>query len=270
MDLSGDIIGGLANLADAFMSNARANDNIALQKKFAQNGIQWKVADAKKAGIHPLYALGAQTHSFAPVQSFAGDSLAAAGQSFGRAIDAYRDRGERLDGFTKASQSLLLEKGKLENELLKTQIASANATLNQAGTPPPAPTMGSRYLIRGQGSTQGLIRDQAMTRTRSSPEAPSQEPGAIPEVGFSRSKTGYPVVPSADVKQRIEDMILPEISWALRNQIAPMMSEKDFNPPFKAPYGKKWQYDWFRQEYQLVDKKPGSVFLKLKRWKEVR
>lgn len=44
-----------------------ANQNIALQKEFAQSGIQWKVEDAKKAGIHPLFALGANTHSFSPV-----------------------------------------------------------------------------------------------------------------------------------------------------------------------------------------------------------
>lgn len=266
----GDIMGGIGSLVGAVGDIYSSNKNVHLQKQFAQNSIQWKVADAKKAGIHPLYALGAQTHSFAPVQTGLSDSLGQAGQSLGRAVDAYSDKSQRLDAFTKASQSLLLEKGKLENDLLKTQIASANATLNQAGSPPPAPTMGSRYLMPGQGSTQGLIQDQAMSRTRSSPEAPSQEPGAIPEVGFGRSTTGYPVLPSADVKQRIEDMILPEIAWALRNQIAPMMSEKNLNPPFKAPYGKRWQYDWFRQEYQLVDEKPGSVILKLKPWKEVR
>lgn len=263
------IANAVGNIADSFFDSQTAKSNIKLQKQFAQEGIQWKVADAKKAGIHPLYALGAQTHSFAPVQT-GGGNFSAMGQNVGRAIDAYRDGEQRLDGFTKASQSLLLEKGKLENELLKTQIASANATLNQAGMPPPVPASANRYLMTGQGSTQGLIQDQPMNRTKSSPEAPSQEPGAIPEVGFGRSQTGYPVIPSADVKQRIEDMILPEISWALRNQIAPMMSEKNLNPPFKAPYGKKWQYDWFRQEYQLVDEKPGSVILKLKRWKEVR
>lgn len=264
------ILGAAGSVIGSIFGKSEADQNVKMQKQFAQQGIQWKVADAKKAGIHPLYALGAQTHSFAPVQTGISENMASAGQSLGRAVDAYRSNGERLDGFTKASQSLLLEKGKLENELLKTQIASANATLNQAGSPPPAPTMGSRYLMPGQGSTQGLIQDQAMSRTRSSPAAPSQEPGAIPEVGFGRSTTGYPVVPSADVKQRIEDMILPEISWALRNQIAPMMSEKNLNPPFKAPYGKRWQYDWFRQEYQLVDQKPGSVILKLKPWKEVK
>ena len=45
----------------------RMNRN--MQKLFAQRGIQWKVADSKAAGINPLVALGAQTHSFSPQRS---------------------------------------------------------------------------------------------------------------------------------------------------------------------------------------------------------
>jgi len=99
------VANAVGSLADSFFDSQSAKQNIKLQKQFAQEGIQWKVADAKKAGIHPLYALGAQTHSFAPVQT-GGGNFSQMGQSVGRAIDAYRDRGERLDGFTKASQSL--------------------------------------------------------------------------------------------------------------------------------------------------------------------
>lgn len=40
--------------------------NAALQREFAQHGIQWKVADAQAAGVHPLYALGGGTPSFSP------------------------------------------------------------------------------------------------------------------------------------------------------------------------------------------------------------
>lgn len=47
-------------------TNAANKANVLLQKEFAQKGIQWRVADAKKAGISPLAALGAQLHSAAP------------------------------------------------------------------------------------------------------------------------------------------------------------------------------------------------------------
>jgi len=72
--------------------NRKAQDkDIAYQKEFAQMGIQWKAEDARKAGIHPLAALGAQTHSFTPSRVGASDSkpgrfLAQAGQSLGAGI----------------------------------------------------------------------------------------------------------------------------------------------------------------------------------------
>lgn len=40
--------------------------NYQAQKEFAQNSIQWKVDDAKKAGLHPLAAIGAQSSYYTP------------------------------------------------------------------------------------------------------------------------------------------------------------------------------------------------------------
>lgn len=51
----GSLIGGAIDNRAA--KKARKQE-IALQKEFAQNQIQWKVQDAKKAGLHPLFALG--------------------------------------------------------------------------------------------------------------------------------------------------------------------------------------------------------------------
>ena len=248
------IANAVGNIADSFFDSQSAKQNIKLQKQFAQEGIQWKVADAKKAGIHPLYALGAQTHSFAPVQT-GGGNFSAMGQNVGRAIDAYRDADQRLDGFTKANQALQLENGKLQNEYLKAQIASLQSTINQPGTPPAVPSAAGRYLIPGQGSTQGrLVNDQALTRTRSAPEALHQEPAAIPEVGFQRTKTGYAVTPSNDAKQRMEDDLLSELAWAVRNRLLPMAGPRFQDPPpYKLPPGKEWRWDVFRQEYQAVN-----------------
>lgn len=44
-----------------------AERQISEQEEFAREGISWRVADAKKAGVHPLFALGAQLPSFNPV-----------------------------------------------------------------------------------------------------------------------------------------------------------------------------------------------------------
>lgn len=69
-----------------------------LQKEFAQHGIRWRVADAKAAGLHPLYALGAQLPSFTPSFQGAGQegaALSEAGQNIGRAIAAGSTAQER-------------------------------------------------------------------------------------------------------------------------------------------------------------------------------
>lgn len=45
---------------------AQQDKNIAFQKEFAQHGVRWRVEDAKAAGVHPMYALGASGAAFAP------------------------------------------------------------------------------------------------------------------------------------------------------------------------------------------------------------
>lgn len=129
------LLGGLFGRSSQDKANAQ---NIQLQKDFAQQGIRWKVADAKAAGIHPLYALGAQTHSFSP--SLVGDTslptgLANAGQDISRAIDAGRTPTERVDAYARTVQALNLTRLGLENDLLASQIRK----INQAGHPPGLP-----------------------------------------------------------------------------------------------------------------------------------
>lgn len=247
----GEIAGAAGSVIGSLFGKSEADKNIKMQKQFAQQGIQWKVADAKKAGIHPLYALGAQTHSFAPVQTGISENMASAGQSLGRAVDAYRDRGERLDGFTKASQSLQLENGKLQNDLLRQQLASNQATLNQAGNPPPVPSASNRYLMPGQGSTAGgLVDTQPLRVTSVDPTAKHNEAGAFGEVGWARTSTGLAPVQSKDSKDRTEEDLPALMGWTIRNRLMPMVNTKGLTPPVKPKAGYYWRWDAFRQEYQ--------------------
>lgn len=121
--------------------------NIELQKQFAQEGIRWKVADAEAAGIHPLYALGAQTTSFNPVtvgglsggyspapQHGMANALAEAGQDVSRAIHATRTQPERTAAYEKTMMDLQVRRAWLENDLLASQIAKINQPTN-----PPMP-----------------------------------------------------------------------------------------------------------------------------------
>lgn len=142
---AGNLIGGLfgKSSADAARSSAEAHAarQEALQREFAQSGIQWKVADAKKAGIHPLYALGAQTTSYAPTtighvaDTSMPTAMAAMGQDIGRAVNATRTAPQRQAAFEKTVQDLSVQKMGLENQLLASQIAKLRASTN-----PPFPS----------------------------------------------------------------------------------------------------------------------------------
>lgn len=251
----GNLISGAMSLFGGYQAQKSqekmAEQNIQLQKQFAQEGIQWKVADAKAAGIHPLYALGAQTHSFAPVS--VGDSLSSAwanaGQDIGRAINATSNGSQRLDAIGRAAQGLALEKAGLENELLRSQIRRNNS----AGTPPPSPA-GAQWAITGQGATQlpgTEIQYNPHEVTGGDPARPHAELGAIPDLGYSNSAPGYYwPVPSADVKKRIEDNLPAEVAHAIRTIVSPAFGY-NMQPPqhIKPRPGEMWRFHPFYGYY---------------------
>lgn len=145
------MLGALATIAGGalnFMSNRSNNKrleeqalrNEQLQKDFAQQGIRWKVADAKAAGIHPLYALGATTHSYSPVSvgttadTSLGSAVASAGQDISRSINATRTAPERMEA--KMVSKLQLEGLALDNEIKRASWASQVQRLKQNENPP--------------------------------------------------------------------------------------------------------------------------------------
>lgn len=101
MSLSGAILGGAginasSALVGGVLNNVLNKDdtwqrNYDAQKEFAQNSIQWRVQDAQKAGVHPLYAVGmGQAPGYTPSSSFEtnsmGEAIAQAGNKFGDAM----------------------------------------------------------------------------------------------------------------------------------------------------------------------------------------
>lgn len=138
--IAGSVLGGL-------FGNSQADKQADLQKEFAKNGVRWKVEDAKAAGIHPLYALGAQTTAYSPI-SVGTPDFATAGQNLGTAIHAATTKQEKVDGYTKTAQQLTLQNMGLQNDLLASQIAAFKAPGRGPGLP------GGQQLIPGQGSTQ--------------------------------------------------------------------------------------------------------------------
>lgn len=246
------VIGGLMNRNSA---KDAAEKNAALQREFAQNGITWKVKDAERAGVHPLYALGASTIGASP--SYVGDTslgsgIASMGQDIGRAVAATSSSAQKDNAFTAAARALELEKGGLENELLRSQIAR----MRQQSMPSLPTATGNPWLIDGQGDSRTvtvgpLIENNPLERVSSDPTNPWTEPGAINSVGYARTPTGLQPVPSSDVKNRIEDNLIQEVLWTFRNNVLPSIGLNQSAPSSKPPPGMTWVFNPMLQEYQL-------------------
>lgn len=119
------LIGAGATLLGGLISN-RANkriaaENAANQQAFAEQGIRMRVEDAKAAGIHPVYALGASVPSFSPIAlpDQLGPAMASAGQDISRAVRATRTQGEREDEV----RSFMLEKERASDARVMARLA---------------------------------------------------------------------------------------------------------------------------------------------------
>lgn len=113
------------------------------QREFAQNGIRWRVEDAKAAGLHPLAAIGATGPSYSPVITAGGSSL---GDRLGGVRDSLTQMGQNtkraevatMTPYEKEMEQLALERARLQNNLLEGQIQNEWAALMGS---PPTPTM---------------------------------------------------------------------------------------------------------------------------------
>ena len=131
-NLAGSIIGqGASDDAAKF-----ARQQFKFQQRAAKRGITWRVKDAINAGIHPIYALGAQTFNPSPI-SISGDSpmaqgVAAMGQDIGRAVDAGLSRPQQV--LQQATQMASLDLMRAQTEHIKGQTDAIRAQTRSAIT----------------------------------------------------------------------------------------------------------------------------------------
>lgn len=226
-DIVGGVVGVIENRKDRAESARQAADNAAMQRDFAQHGLQWKVADAVAAGLHPLAAIGASTAQASnPYQTFVprntGEMISRMGQNLSRSFAATSTQHTRL------MNELQIENQSLQNEYLRKQIA-------QVG--PPFPSDSRDPLLTGDAlKTVGAdprVVDMPFRRNVSDRSDPSKEAGAMNDWQIVRTHKGYAVVPSQGVKQAIEDSPM-EYQWliraALRTYIMPDGRKGRMNP----------------------------------------
>ncbi|QXP44133.1 MAG: DNA pilot protein [Arizlama microvirus] len=206
-----------ASLVGGLISAKKAGDiqdsNVAQQNAFAQHGIQWKVADAKAAGINPLAALGAPTMSYSPQQvggPDVGTAISDMGQNLGRAVDASSTSEARSS--SKVVEALTLERAKLQNDLLRSQITQINRASN-----PPFPS----------GSITGDVRYNPDENTSVRPDSPSITSN-LPAPALKQFRNADGSIsnwPSPEAKQAIEDSMY-EYEHMWRNRIIPWIGRQ--------------------------------------------
>lgn len=101
------IAGLIGGHHDREFARAQSAADRAFQREVYQNQIQWKAADAKKAGLHPLAVLGTGSYSASPssvpsVSSMA-DVMGKLGEGVGDAFTAYMNKDEIAAQKAKAS-----------------------------------------------------------------------------------------------------------------------------------------------------------------------
>lgn len=261
--VTGSLISGGSSLLGGILGGKSAEANMQKQLDYQASWNKHRIAttvrDAKAAGIHPLYALGAQTPSFAPVS--VGDTsgmsgLGDMGQGIARALDAMAPQSAKATTVlaTQSAQAQI-EGIRLDNDIkrarLASELATMSGTLQRPGLPDPAmPT-----IIDGQGNSGFSevpgIKVQKTISPGTSFTGGSAEAGVTPDLSYTKSTGGWtPMIPQ-QVGESLESQPLGAAQWALRNQIMPMFSPSSFNPPFKAPSDKYWTYNPITGEYVL-------------------
>lgn len=264
----GSLIGAAASLGGAFLGKSaaekaserayqHAQQQMAYQREFAQHGIQWRVEDAKRSGIHPLYALGAQTTSFAPVSVGSssydmGPALAKAGQDIGRAIDQTRTGPDRAGALQVAMATAQLDGLKIDNDIKRAELASKMATNVTRGPGFPMPYMPPEF--DGQGDAVNLSGNKIKLETRrdvSQPGNPSYVAGSGPSVGVVKNSTGgYSIVMPPELAESYESDMMGSWDWQIRNRMLPFFNDNvskpsiPHNPHTEMVIFNPWQNQW--------------------------
>lgn len=237
--LSG-LFGGGGNNNALNASRINADQDRAFQMAAAQNGIRWKVADAKAAGIHPLFALGAPTFNPSPTSllsdpssgSDMSRSLSMMGQGVERALLAAAPQDER-DATTGGIMTQLgIERARLQNDLLRAQIGSLAARVGQDQIGPPGASLKPSGPIPGQ-NTAGLGNFEAKPPEvlNTQPSNPGSQAGpAQPAVRWEKNPDGSVVaMPTGNM----DDLSSPGYAnFQYINRVLPFFSSSDeLKPP---------------------------------------
>lgn len=233
----GSIISSVANLAGGLF-------NANKQEKFAKNALQWKAADAEKAGISKIFAMGAPTHSFAPVNIGGDPNLAGSiDKAMGQGGPQSTTTG-KVGGINSAITAAQLDGIKLDNDIKRADLASKLAIATQPGT----------GGVLDRDVTQGPNGATMKRELAPAGHVPQKSYGVSPEVDMYRTHSGFAPVPPQQLSEVHENNAVMRWQWMARNQLLPFFSDSYKTEPAPARPGFYWHFNPAIGEYQELPK----------------
>lgn len=261
---------------EAWTSHNQREQEYARQKEFATHGIRWRVADAKAAGIHPIYAIGANTPTYSPQSAIGTDlGLSDFGQNIGRAIEAKQTREERQN-----AQEVANDVGKAQASYYRAAANNQQAQADLAGQRSVTEALQdtrSDVISQMASSSERQIR----TQQQQPPMAQSSSnPGMdkpTPRYDFEYNAEGKPVRigHSQSLHDKYEDMFILEYIPFVQGFITdirykitkePILGHdgiwRAWNDEYFAPidiksYRPKWR-DWLRTHAAEITRRYGN------------
>lgn len=233
IDLAGNLIGASMNANASAQANAQ---NIAMAREFAQNGVRWRVEDARAAGLSPLAALGMHTPSAPQVvgDHSMGNAVSRFGQNIGRSIAQTRTAEEEQLGRLNLALMQTELKGREIENMYKLALLN-NATNKGPGFP------GSEYEVSGQpqSGVKSNVDWNASKRNVHIRGKLGQEPGLSPSTAWTITADGkgvQPYIPQS-LSESYEADPIGGWGWGLENRLMPLFTQKG-GPP--ADFLKHW------------------------------
>lgn len=161
-------------------SNAENRD---FQREMAQNSIQYRVQDARNAGIHPLYALGAQPFHASPT-SVAPDmsAIGQAGQTIANIVANWKQNKQQEQMNDLQIENMKLKNKALEHEISTNQFGQTMLNSNRSQIP---------YFTSSVDNSLGGISDLDYSNASSRVSGLSKSVGSFYQLESVPGKPGH-------------------------------------------------------------------------------
>lgn len=249
--LLGATMSGGLSLLGGMLSNEYNEDMMIHQQNFQRevlnNQLQWRVRDAEKAGIHPIYALGSNAPATYPIalEDHMGPALREAGQNLGGAVSRMLDRQSR----EKHQMDMALGAAQLGESDARREMYLSEAARNRQQPAAPMPGLGVQKEGTVRGEFEGFGQDAGIPGTgiielkpseqisgkEDNPDVTAGEHPGYEERLFRGMPMLFPQTAGESPEEIISEMSLPAYLGLIKlNQ---------------QTYGGNWAEDFFKLRY---------------------